>query len=120
MPRRTLATLGHMVKERRGERKLRDVAQEIGIGPATLMRVENGRIPDLSTFGKLCHWLEVEPGSFLGFETTRRQEAPLTVSAHLKADQAPKQATVNALAQMILFASRRQPGPKETPADDNA
>jgi transcriptional regulator with XRE-family HTH domain len=119
MGRRTLATLGPMVKDRRGERKLRDVAQEIGIGPATLMRVENGRIPDLTTFGKLCHWLRVEPGSFLGFEAARRQEAPLVVSAHLKADQAPKPATVNALAQMILVASRRQPAPKETP-DDNA
>ncbi len=120
MARRTLATLGPMVKERRGERKLRDVAQEIGIGPATLMRVENGRIPDVGTFGKLCHWLGVEPGTFLGFENARRQEAPLAVSAHLKADQAPKQATVNALAQMILFASQRQPSPKETPTDDNA
>lgn len=32
------------------------------------MRVENGRIPDIETFGKLCHWLQIEPGSFLDFE----------------------------------------------------
>ncbi len=120
MARRTLATLGPMVKERRGARKLREVAHEIGIGAATLMRVENGRIPDVSTFGKLCHWLQVDPGSFLGFEQGRpQQEAPLAVSAHLKADHVPHQDTVRALAQMILVASKRQPAPRETP-DDNA
>jgi len=120
MTRRTLATLGPLVKEHRGARKLREVAEEIGIGPATLMRVENGRIPDLTTFGKLCHWLKVEPGSFLGFEHARPQEAPLAVSAHLKAEATPKPETLAALAQMILIASRRQPGPKETPADADA
>jgi transcriptional regulator with XRE-family HTH domain len=61
MPRRTLGSLGAMVREKRGTRKLRDVAAEIGIGPATLMRVEAGRIPDVGTFGKICRWLGVDP-----------------------------------------------------------
>ena len=43
MPRLTLATLGVRVKEKRGPRKLREVAKEIGISPATLMRIKNGR-----------------------------------------------------------------------------
>src|SRR5437879_624521 len=74
MPRTPLESLGAMVKARRGERRLREVAAEIGIGVATLMRVENGRIPDVATFGKLCRWLDVEPGTFLGFEKKRPAE----------------------------------------------
>lgn len=117
MPRRTLGSLGAMVRERRGTRKLREVAQEIGIGPATLMRVENGRIPDLTTFAKICRWLNVEPGSFLGFEprespSSASEAEPsrtLLVSAHLRADPTPKLETVQALAKMILFAARKQP-----------
>src|SRR6266581_3880065 len=69
MSRQPLESLGVMVREKRGKKKLRETAREIGIGPATLMRVENGRIPDIETFGKLCHWLRLDPGSFLGFDS---------------------------------------------------
>jgi transcriptional regulator with XRE-family HTH domain len=110
-----------MVRERRGSRKLREVAKEIGISPATLMRVENARIPDVTTFGKICHWLEVDPGSFLGFE--RKDEAekvmpagerePVMVSAHLKLDQTPQQQTVHAVATMLLWAMKKQPAQAE-------
>jgi len=103
MPRTPLESLGAKVKVQRGQRKLREVAAEIGIGVATLMRVENGRIPDVATFGKLCRWLDVDPGTFLGFEKKRAAEtSPLvTLSAHLKADPNPNQDTVRALAQML-------------------
>ena len=33
MPKRTLGSLGALVKNKRGARKLREVAKEIGIGP---------------------------------------------------------------------------------------
>lgn len=117
MPRRTLASLGVMVRERRGARRLREVAQEIGIGPATLMRIENGRIPDVETFAKICHWLGEDPGTFLGFrpkaaagQSEESDEAPLLASAHLKADATSKPETVSALAKMILLAAKRQRG----------
>lgn len=114
MPNRSLSSLGAMVRKKRGARTLRTVAKEIGIGPATLMRVENGRIPDLTTFGKLCKWLEVDPGSFLGFEAKgspsgadRSIAQPgVMISAHLRADQAPEPETVQAIAKMILWAMR--------------
>lgn len=61
MPRLTLATLGVRVKEKRGTRKLRGVAKDIDISPATLMRIENGRVPDIGTFGKVCKWLDIDP-----------------------------------------------------------
>lgn len=115
-----LSSLGVMVRDKRGTRKLREVAKEIGISPATLMRVESGRIPDVTTFGKICHWLGVGPGSFLGFEPKDETEKipagepqPVLVSAHLKLDQTPQQQTVHAVATMLLWAMKKQPAKAE-------
>jgi len=115
MPRRPLESLGASVREKRGQKKLRETAREIGFGTATLTRVESGRIPDLETFGKICRWLAIDPGEFLGYETSPRKtpSAPhptSTVTAHLKADRTPKAATVSAIAQMVLTAMASQPG----------
>ncbi len=117
MATRKLSTLGALVRKKRGERKLRETAREIGIGPATLMRVESGRIPDIETFGRICKWLQIDPGSFLGFPQQSVEEVaqaavvpPVFVSAHLKADKTPELATVNALAKMILLAVKSQRG----------
>src|SRR5262245_45023014 len=116
MPTKTLGSLAPMVRKKRGDRKLRDVAQEIGIGAATLMRVEGGRIPDVATFGKICSWLNVDPGTFLGFEPAASKSPEekleehqiMLVAAHLKADQTPQPETINALAKMIWFVTRNQ------------
>ena len=64
MSAKSLSKLGTMVRKKRGEAKLRDTAETIGISAATLMRVENGRIPDVATFGKLCNWLGENPADF--------------------------------------------------------
>lgn len=110
MTRRALSSLGKMVKERRGDKKLRETAREIGISPATLMRIEGGRIPDVATFGKVCHWLGVDPGEFLGFDVkTPNTSGCISISAHFKGDATPNHETANALGQMILFAMRMQP-----------
>ena len=115
MPKRPLESLGVIVRENRGHQKLRETAKEIGIGPATLMRVESGRIPDVETFGKICIWLKKDPAEFLGFDIGLRKvastEQPLSaIAAHFKADQTPKSETVKALAQMVLIAMSTQPG----------
>lgn len=128
MPRRTLESLGTIVRERRGHRKLREVAKEIRISPATLMRVESGRIPDVGTFGKICVWLEMDPGSFLGFnrgaegdaQVRSDPSAPLSISAHFKADQVPRPETVKALATLILLAARNQKRHKVAHPDDES
>jgi transcriptional regulator with XRE-family HTH domain len=39
------------------ELKLRDIAGEIGISAATLMRLEAGRVPDGETLAKVLVWL---------------------------------------------------------------
>ena len=108
MAKRPLESLGILVRERRGAAKMRETAAAIGIAPATLLRVEGGRIPDVATFGKLCNWLEMDPKDFLGSDEGTKKVAVrqrLEVSAHLKADQTPKRETINALSEMILLAA---------------
>jgi transcriptional regulator with XRE-family HTH domain len=125
MPRKTLTSLGPMVRKKRASRKLREVAREIGIGPATLMRIEAGRVPDVETFGKVCKWLDEDPGSFLGFEQARdehrltgpKAKDTVMVSAHLKADSTPQPATIQALAKMIWFVTERQRATLKAPQD---
>jgi transcriptional regulator with XRE-family HTH domain len=118
----SLSNLGTMVRKKRGAMKLRVTAATIGISAATLMRVESGRIPDVETFGKLCLWLGVDPGQFLGFKNEKTaadsSAEPLSISAHFKADKTPKPKTVTALAKMILLAMRSQPAQVELELDD--
>ncbi|HTD24070.1 MAG TPA: helix-turn-helix transcriptional regulator [Terriglobales bacterium] len=119
MPKRTLESLGRLVREKRGAKKIRETAKEIGIGTATLMRIENGRIPDVETFGKICKWLNIDPGSFLGFEPISAANTAQTltaVSTLFKADQNPQPATVQAIAQMVLLAMKTQPGQEDSDA----
>jgi transcriptional regulator with XRE-family HTH domain len=121
MTARKLSSLGAMVRKKRGEGKLRDTAKEIGIGPATLMRVEGGHIPDLTTFGKICQWLQVEPNSFLGFKREPSKETNTTVqmSAHFKAPKTLDPKTLNALAKMIFLAVQSQPESQELSEDES-
>lgn len=106
MPKKPLESLGAIVREKRGTRKLRETAHEIGISPATLLRVEAGRIPDVETFGKMCLWLKIDPNEFLG--TVHPAQSYLSVSVHFKADKNPKPETVSALAKMVLLAVASQ------------
>ena len=48
----TLLRLGALLRERRGGRGIREVAQEIGVSPATLTRVEGGRLRTCLLFEK--------------------------------------------------------------------
>lgn len=51
--------LGKVIKKYRliSELTLREVGKEIGIGAATLMRLEQGREPDGQTIAKILAWL---------------------------------------------------------------
>ena len=121
MTAKKLSSLGAMVRQKRGDAKLRETAKEIGIGPATLMRVETGHTPDVTTFGKICQWLQVDPGSFLGFkrDTEISNTTPVQVAAHLKAPQTMEPKTVSAMARMILLAVKSQQGSQEINHDEN-
>lgn len=56
--------LGYVLNRYRviNELSLRDLGAEIGIGAATLMRLEQGRVPDGSTLAKVLAWLLAEGG----------------------------------------------------------
>lgn len=108
----TLLRLGPLLRERRGGRGIREVAQEIGVSPATLTRIEAGRLPDLITFRKICAWLRVNPADILGISTSRANENPTSgdvpseAAVHLRADQSLPEAAASDLAQLIVFAHR--------------
>jgi transcriptional regulator with XRE-family HTH domain len=107
----TLLRLGALLRERRGGRGMREVAKEIGISPATLTRIEGGRLPDLLTFRRICEWLKINPAEILGIPTQQTsenpvEEVPSEAAVHLRADQALPQAAASDLANLIFFAHR--------------
>ena len=107
MTRITLDQLGSLLRERRGSRGVREVAVAIGISAATVSRVEQGHLPDLATFSKLCRWLNLDPAEIFGLETARRpvtQGQPSMATAHLRAKRTVHPRLAQALGEMILRA----------------
>lgn len=104
-----LTSIGPLVKERRGVRGIREVSAEIGISYATLSRVENGKLPDLQTFSKLCRWLELDPGELLGCEgkpKASQSKKGTAVLAHFRADKNLDPNTLQALTELVLRAQK--------------
>ena len=99
-----LEQLSRQLREKRGDRGVRDAAKEIGISAATLSRVERGHLPDLETFGKICRWLQADPAAILGVAS--QDAPPSNVAVHFRKQQTLEPATAHALAQLILAAHR--------------
>jgi len=101
-----LTSIGPLVREKRGVRGIREVATEIGISYATLSRVENGKIPDLQTFSKICQWLELDPSEILdcGKNKPNKTQEGTTVLAHFRADKDLTPDTLQALTEIVLRA----------------
>ena len=95
---------GRLLVAKRGSRGVRAVAADIGTSPATLSRVENGNMPDLETFAKLCRWLERDPREFLGIEMDD-SSAPAAV-VHFRKKKTVHPDTAEALGELILAAQR--------------
>jgi len=100
----TLQNIGLETKKRRGDMGIRETAKEIGISTATLSRIENGKLPDLGTFSKLCRWLGVDGGRILGCSNKEESSDNTPISAHFKADKNLNPKTATALANMIIAA----------------
>jgi len=100
-----LEALSKKIVEKRGSRGVRETAKEIGISHATLSRVERGYLPDLETFGKICQWLNVDPGKLLGIQQEKKIEEP-QVTIHFRKKQTIAPKTAQALAKLILAAQR--------------
>jgi len=102
----TLLRLGAMLRDRRGGRGVREVGLEIGISPATLTRVEGGRLPDIATFQKICSWLKVNPAEVLDLSPGTTTPADTVAAVHLRADQTLPEAAAADLAHLIVVAHR--------------
>ena len=98
--------LGKLVVRKRGTRGIRAAAAEIEVSPATLSRVENGNLPDLATFAKICRWLDVDPARFLGVETNSDQAPKRRAVAHFRKKPTVSPETAKSLGALILAAQR--------------
>jgi transcriptional regulator with XRE-family HTH domain len=96
--------LGRLIVAKRGGRGVRATAMDIGISPATLSRVENGHMPDLETFAKICQWLERDPREFLGMAVEENTTPKAVV--HFRKKKTVVRETANALGELILAAQR--------------
>ena len=103
------------VRTKRGDRGLRAVAEEIdGVSASTLSRIEQGNIPDLPTFVRICAWLGVSPDEFIGssFSLKRKTDTnsefrlPDVVEAQLRQDRVLPSSSVDAISEMIRLAYR--------------
>lgn len=95
------------LKARRAERPLKEVADEIGdISASTLSRIENGKLPDLNTYMKICRWLGESSDRFAVGDKKKKEptSAEDIVYAHLRADKKLDPKTANALITMIEAA----------------
>jgi len=99
--------LASMLKSKRGSQGLRAIAKEIGgVSASTLSRIEQGNVPDVETFLKLCKWLEVSTNEFSS-ESNNSSKSLTTeeiVVAHLRADKTLPKKTIEALTEMINIA----------------
>ncbi len=94
--------LGKMIADKRHPSGLRAAAKEIGISAATLSRIENGHVPDLTTFAAICDWLGEDPAQFLGMQNSG--DSIQTASVHLRKKTTTSIDTANALGGLILAA----------------
>jgi transcriptional regulator with XRE-family HTH domain len=93
-----------MIKSKRGDRGLREISAEIGdVSPSTLSRIEQGNLPDIDTYVKICRWLEVSTDFFTD---TAVDSSEKKIVAHLRADKALPKDTSEALIKMIKLAYR--------------
>lgn len=100
-----LSELSSLVREKRGNMGVRAAAAEVGISSATFSRIENGQIPDLATFAKICRWLGTDPKQFLGLPE-QKPEKPPAAFVHFKKDVAIDPETAGSLARLILAADK--------------
>lgn len=101
--------LSDMIRSKRGEKGLREVAKEIGnVSSSTLSRIEQGNLPDIDTYVQLCKWLEVSTDFFTeNAENTTEKR----IVAHLRADKALPKETSEALIKMIKLAYKAHDKP---------
>jgi transcriptional regulator with XRE-family HTH domain len=102
----SIEDFGRLLATKRGGRGVRAAALEAEVTPSTFSRVENGHMPDLKTFAKLCKWLNRDPREFLGIEAADSSPNRPRDVVHFKKKKTVQVETAKALAELILAAQR--------------
>ncbi|MEQ8477102.1 helix-turn-helix transcriptional regulator [Fulvivirga sp.] len=95
--------LSSMIKSKRGKQGLRATAKEINISAPTLSRIEQGKLPDIDTYVKICEWLNVSTDYFTE-STVNQEDTQTNVIASLRADKTLSAETVESLVNFINLA----------------
>lgn len=95
------------LKSRRGDRGLREIASEIGnISAATLSRIEQGKVPDVDTYIRLCQWMKLSADYF--YDANKNDSFSESnehiIIKHLRADRILDKPTIESLEQLIKIA----------------
>lgn len=98
-----------MLKNKRAGKGLRTIAEEIGgVSYATLSRVEQGKIPDVNTFIRICKWMDVPSDTFIEGERRKKKDKPVSIKesviSHLRADRELSKETLTTLLKVIEMA----------------
>jgi transcriptional regulator with XRE-family HTH domain len=102
--------LASAIKSKRGKQGLRDTAAEIGnVSPATLSRVEQGNLPDVETFIKICKWLDVPTDTFVSEKKTVKSDLSEKdrLVYQLRSSQELDEDTINAMVAMVDVAFKK-------------
>ena len=104
-----MGRLSEALKAKRGNRGLRAVADEITenigqVSASTLSRIEQGKIPDLDTFVKVCKWIGISTEQFLAGVENVKSDSAKVIEAHLRADRTLDPKTITAISEMIRLA----------------
>jgi transcriptional regulator with XRE-family HTH domain len=102
----SIGDFGRLLAAKRGSRGVRAAALEADVSTSTYSRVENGYMPDLETFAKLCRWLGRDPGEFLGFKAEEGSDTQQATVVHFKKKKTVSVETATALGELILAAQR--------------
>ncbi len=97
--------LAALVKTKRGNRSLRDVAQNLeDMSPSTLSRIENEKMVDVQTFLRICDWLQVAPQEFIkNTDEVPEQEmtTPERIEVVLRTDRTLPPESADALITLV-------------------
>ncbi|MBB2708161.1 MULTISPECIES: helix-turn-helix domain-containing protein [Rhizobium] len=101
-----IAELARLITRKRAGLGIRSAAAQADVSAATLSRVENGHLPDLATFAKICRWLNVDPAQFLGLEKAQADEPSNRAVVHFRKKPTVLPETATSLGALILAAQR--------------
>jgi transcriptional regulator with XRE-family HTH domain len=95
--------LGRLMAAKRGARGVRAAAEDVGVSHATYSRIENGHMPDLATFAKICRWIGRDPNQFLKVDDVSGiTDGVGAAQVHLRKKKTVSKETAVSLGALIL------------------